>query len=353
MVINPPAPKGRALFFHYEMKIRNLMRSAAAAKEMASEKRVERFWQVTWPALMNFAQENDMTVEEMFREPMLLVQIYTSQLGSGTEQNRLVEVVMGGLLKDMAALQNMKVGGKLKATHWERVPRVMAGLHSLMELAFQIEKIHLDEPTFDPIAELEFNNILRVLDSLDDSILDAMSLTVEEQIREWNYEHRRENIKSSPAVNLVSESSADASVTISAPAVKPVGQETISPSNELKIALKQDIPLSSATVYLAVGAKGEKFTVHISQDIVEDDRGNERYTLRKLLKSIIHGAGGSVGIKTLFDIGPNIIELKARVEGHKRVIGCLDGRTLYLKSYGPMPTSRAGYARSIPADLCR
>jgi hypothetical protein len=55
----------------------------------------------------------------------------------------------------------------------------------------------------------------------------------------------------------------------------------------------------------------------------------------------------------LAGVGKNIVEIKATMRGHKRLIGCLKGRRLEIKMYfNDIPASTSAYARLIPSGLC-
>jgi hypothetical protein len=194
---------------------------------------------------------------------------------------------------------------------------------------------------------------MHVLESLDDSALDAMALSIEEL--------RRSATKATSEQSPTPLESGLEPPVLTAPSMEG---ETLTPAaasgtqseahrNQLFTVLKEQVPLSTSTIYSAKNPRGDEFTIEISSGIVNEDSGPERHTIRRLLKSIFHGTGGKSGIKLLSDIGPNIIELKAYVAGHKRLIGCLEGRKLRLLKYGSMPDTRAGYAREIPANLCQ
>jgi hypothetical protein len=327
-----------------------------AAKEFISKARIEEFWQRTWPELQAKARAENMSVAEMLEEPLLLAKLYTSELLSPKEQ-RQIAILQNGLIKDLQALEKMSPGGKIKAKHWERIPRVMAGLYSIIQLAFEIERVSLPEPTFNPVDKLSVNLIMHVLQSMDDSVMDAMALSVEEMRR---IEQAKTASKNSPSPLPSPDSDEASSLTMELP-VTELGSASMTAmemgieerTNQLLVVLKERFPLSASIAYSAKNPKGDEFTIEISPGIVAEDSGPESHNIRRLLKSILHGTGGKSGIKLLSSIGPHIVELKAYISGHKRLIGCLEGRKLRLLKYGSMPDSLAGYVREIPANLCQ
>lgn len=355
-VTNKALPRGRALFTYYDSKIHHLAMDKQAAKEFVSKARIEEFWLRTWPELQTKARAEEMSVAEMLEEPLLLAKLYTSELLPPKKQQQIA-ILQNGWIKDIQALEKMKPGGKLKANHWERIPRIMAGLYSIIQLAFEIERVSLPEPTFDPVEKLSVNLIMHVLESMDDSVMDAMALSVEEIRR---LEQAKTASKDSPAPVPPLGTDAEPSLTMELPlpelSLAPMTAREIEieeQTNQLLVVLKERSPLSASIAYSAKNPKGDEFTIEISPGIVAEDSGPESHNIRRLLKSILHGTGGRSGIKLLSSIGPNIVELKAYISGHKRLIGCLEGRKLRLLKYGSMPDSLAGYVREIPANLCQ
>lgn len=363
-------PRGKDLFTYYGEKVDRFMANRKNVEERLSKKFVEQFWQVIWPELLTEAAANETTVAEMFEEPLLLMRMYISQLDVSPKDMRTMDANLSNLVNDLKGLQGLKPGGKLKGSHWEKIPRILSGLYAMSLVVYNLEYVTLSEPTFDPLAPMSTKHIFKLLESLDETVLDAMSLAAEESnrlLRESKQPKPNAPDSLKPEDNRAPEAPShrdevdlaeQVPQSISSQPEQLIAQPQVSPpvlSDDLYVTLKLGHPLEVTKVYRAKNPRGEEFSIQISPEIAEEYMNGERETVRKLLKSIVHGTGLKSGIKNLFDIGPGIIELKSvfHGRGHKRILGCLEGRRLRLLRYVALGNSLASYARRIPGDLCR
>lgn len=105
-------------------------------------------------------------------------------------------------------------------------------------------------------------------------------------------------------------------------------------------------------LYSYRNTNGEDFLVQLSADVVKQAGKGQERSVRRLLAALLTSPSGQNGIKPLFDIGKDIVEIKAVMRGHWRLIGCLRGRKLEIKKLYDMGESRASYQKTLPANFC-
>lgn len=122
----------------------------------------------------------------------------------------------------------------------------------------------------------------------------------------------------------------------------------------LNVLLKAErVAFDPEVSYWARVAQGETYVVTLSDKLVAELSGPHERQGMRLLRSLVAQQSAKSGVKKLFTLGPKIIELKAVMRGHWRILGCLDGLHLRLLSLVDLPASGAAYAKRVPADLCR
>lgn len=120
-------------------------------------------------------------------------------------------------------------------------------------------------------------------------------------------------------------------------------------------AVREKLPIKAGHSYKVTNARNEEMTVVIAKEVTDLMlvHGSERDVIYRLLGYIMTGRGDTSGVKTLFTIGPRIVEVKGVFHGHKRLIGCLEGRTLYIRQFMELPVTGVQYRHYLSSDYCQ
>lgn len=329
-----------------------------------------------WKELSRIAQENDTSVAEIltfYYEKKIF--ITEAMIVHSPKLANTLEDLKGNLFhlkRSAEILDQLNPEDKLKKRHWDALDRVYRMLVELGEFYFAFDlkdKSLTDYATINFLSHFSASKIRLLFEVLEDisedDILDIV-IDVDSRIKERKAEIRRrldEPVKPVLPLNLPAQPSLPTvapatnfpfAQPVQVPFQKPVmtfNTPSVALDSDLNLVLKAKMPLEANKPYTATTTRNQKLTVYIEKKIIEDDRGSENHVVRRLLKGIVNGNGKS-GIKLLSDTGPHIIELKAVLHGHKRIIGCLEGNKLTLKFLIDIKDNKATYQRRIDSRLC-
>jgi hypothetical protein len=316
------------------------------------------FWNEAWPYLKNRAAEADVSVKDLVAEQLeLLDLIRTTNESFNPSVLKVQRQAMDRWLNSIERLEKIPLDKKMKSPQWDIVRSVAEALSTVGLMAVHLEETYLDFPTIDPFGKLDVKFIERVFDSLDHSSLDRAAKMIElERQRKEYYAIMKLLVKEREALEALSKSGENEEVVEEQAAVleePAVEASDFALNDELAVVLRDELPLESGKIYHATTPRGENLTVTLSESIVKDARNGEDKNIRRLLKSIFLGTGYRSGLKTLYEIGHGIIELKVIGNAHRRLIGCLEGRHVRLLSLKRMGDKGTQYFRQIPANLCK
>lgn len=307
-----------------------------------NSKMVKPFYFEVWPKIKARAHEQGRTVHDIVEEYFTLGHLMMEEDVTVSELKVASNLGISKVhLSFLAELENLGPAAKMGNREWMLVTHTYSAFMSLAVLANILEATYREYPSFHPLKRLSENQVMAILDSLEEASLEHVASHIER--RREQYDPKR---VLGPGVKLV---------------LKPIVGETIAEDlirvdstkeSQLAVVLKNKLPLISGWVYKWKDSSEDKYTLALSPEIVHDSVSGEYDSIHKLLRGLIGGNRFKSGIKTLFDIGPNIVEVRNFVAGHKRLIGCLDGRHLRLLKLETMGDTRASYFKSIPKDLC-
>jgi hypothetical protein len=299
-----------------------------------SQDAIKRFWRVGWPYLQSLAADNELSVKDIVSEYLTLYEFLMDGVGRDEKYMAGLRASNLEVIRAVETMENAPENAKMKASQWRTAYAIHAGFRNIALFAFHFERQWRETPTFDPLAPLSPVQLQAILDSLEYATLDNIIAITEY--------HR----PSAPALERVASEESP-----------PGAAEAAAPFDEhersLSEVLKQRIPLRADVAYQARTVFNRELTVVMSPELVKSAQNGDGETVRRLLRGIFYGRGDKNGIKMLTDIGPGIVELKAIMRGHKRILGCLEGQSLVLKSLIELNDSVASYFRRIPADFCR
>jgi hypothetical protein len=118
------------------------------------------------------------------------------------------------------------------------------------------------------------------------------------------------------------------------------------------LAVRERLPLKAHHPYSYLNSRNEQYTVTLSDDITALLKTDQKDVIYKMLRSLLTGQSGASGLKALFDIGPKIVEVKAIFNGHKRLLGCIEGRSITLVELIDIKDNRSTYSRRIGGGYC-
>lgn len=306
-----------------------------------SKDAIKDFWRKSWPVLVELAAENQTTVENVFSEYLVLFEI-SAEATKSIWAPKFIGELKGFAPQLLAAIRRLgqiSDPQALKSKQWRDVDTVFSGAKLLADFASAYERDTQAQPSFDPSGLLPPPKIFHVFDVLENITLDYALLLEQRALPEVQ----------------------DSAKTLAAPVDKLGKDDKLHEGSDLIVPQQASLArtladgeiLHASTTYTATTVFGRQLNVSVSQKIIDDFNGGHRQVLSKLLRGIITGRGDTTGIKTLFDIGPRIVELKARIRSHKRILGCLDGVTLELKEMIEIKETRAAYSNRIPHNYCK
>lgn len=340
------------------------------------EKDLKLFWQEGWPELKRIANDADISVSE------ILLQAYESYYFLKEQVN---EVDPTGLIKKQLELRNLhlaklkhatdvleKLGPKdnLKRKHWQALEQIWIDITDLMFFVVSNEALH-KPPTdlssvnpFAPFTPLQMRNLIDAFEELTVDTVLTLTVAMVDAARSVKEDLERPVIDEKPltsaAVEVKTELAVPTSVGSAIETLKQIANEIPEPDKPVDLAttdfalvVKKSLPLASGRAYKAQTVYGQSLTVVLEPALIREEDGSEKPVVRRLLRSILTGRGDKSGIKKLSDLGSHIVELKAVMHGHKRIIGCLEGATLTLKFLIDIKDSKATYQRRINPNLCK
>lgn len=319
------------------------------------------FWSEGWPYLKNRAAEAGVSIHDLVEEQLELLDLIRTTNSKFTPD--VLKAQRDSKTRWLAAIQRLEsipLDKKMKPPQWQIVRTVGESITTIALMAVHLEETYRDFPSVDPFGKIGAKYLERVFDSLDNSSLDraAKLMELDRQNKEYR-EQMKELLKERDAlvaqlakIDQIDEAQVNPEPQIATPETSDE-QSEFALTSELAAVLRDGIPLEAEKVYHASTPRGENLTITLSESIVKEARNGEDKNIRRLLKSIFLGNGYRSGLKTLYEIGHGIVELKVIGNAHRRLIGCLEGRHVRLLALKWMGDKGTQYFRQIPANLCK
>ncbi|MGE3759974.1 MAG: hypothetical protein AB7H97_19560 [Pseudobdellovibrionaceae bacterium] len=302
---------------------------------------IQPFYYHVWPKIKARAEEQGRSVYEIVEEYFTLGQLLLEQDLTISELKLTSNLSVSRVhLSFLAELENLGPSAKMRDREWTLVMHTYSAFMSLAVLANILEPYHREFPSFHPLKKLSEHQVMLILDSLENASLDHAAKHIERRREQYAPKRVLEPVRLA-LKPIVGESMAEELIRF-----------TPTQENQLAVVLKNRMPFVSGRVYKLKDASDEKYTLTLSSEIVKASQEGHFDTVHKLLRGLVGGNRFKSGIKTLFEIGPNIIEVKNVVAGHKRLIGCFEERQIRLLKLETTGDSRASYLKKIPKDLC-
>lgn len=323
---------------------------------LISEDTLKKFWRETWPEITRLAGEQDTSVEALVVEYWSMIDLIAEEMDLNKQQVAHIRALSASVPQACRELSEIAPGSKMKPRNWSNVKVLYDALISLGHLAFYLESNWRERPSFNPLDPISAQVVRRIFESIEKSGLEQAALlaqTIRGQttpvLADVGGEESPAGEEVPPSLRNVGPSDHDFGAQVLEPADRP-GIST--GESRLALVLSHNIPLRADFPYEAVTLFGRKLMVTLSPKLVGEYQRGEAAVIQRLLRGILTGRGDKLGIKTLFEIGPGIVELKAIMNGHKRIFGCLDGTRLVLKTLINIKDDGGTYSRRIPHDFC-
>jgi hypothetical protein len=289
-------------------------------------KSIEIFAKEGLPELNRIATENEMTIGQLIDDMFASFELIMERIDGGTDRN--LKTQMRNLRSNFDGIEKLIGRSKLKANHYLRLQTSMLVLQMSGIFIAHDQLRHQSTTRVNPFGKFDRPYIFHLLSSAEDGFLDRIIGEIDRETR-FEEEAARANKAKRAAAEVV-----------------PSSDET-----NLALVLKDDLPLETDRVYRAESSAGVHLNVRIESALVKQSETGHRPAVRRLLKGIMVGKSHA-GVKLLTALGPKIVEVKAILHGHKRILGCLDGRDLRLLRMIDIKDEPASYYRRIPRDLC-
>ena len=337
-----------------------------------SEVELKRFWREGYVELQQLARKSGTTVFDILNGYYDQIAFLTENVGeydpSAASSNAHIKEHREELRTALAQLEGLGPRDNLKRRHWQSLGVVYSAIYKLMVYLFEYmratHKLDMESPV-DPFSPYTPNQIHTLFEELEKLTIDR-TLNFAVNVTESYRRREEERLEKLTAPRLHTAGSAPAVVTepsvadlpsVPVHAVDPVPhvQEPLDLSS-LATVLKEDLPLRHSFIYRAHVVRNmgfEEFAISLEPELTREDSSADRKVLRRLLRAIFTPSQ-STGIVHMGSLGPGIIEVRAYLRGgHKRIIGCLEGRMVTLKYLVDIPANGNSYAREINPNLCR
>lgn len=313
---------------------------------------LQKFVKSGLPYLKRLAAENETSVRELLEEYVSIVDLTLetySKFGFEEAKERIIFSQMKNFRRIPEILDQLALRSKLRRTDWELIRGVSIDLALFSTLVVNHEELTRSVPSFHPFGVQDEDYFRRLFLSIDTDALENLAIVdhysdiaLEKRTRPpVRDEETKEEIVLPVERDILPEEPGEHS--------SPVDES----NRNLGYRLKHKLSLNEYETYEAKTIFGKELSVTFERALIKSFEARDRDVIVTLLKGILTGRGEKSGIKTLYDVGENIIELKAVMNGHKRIFGCLEGNNLRLLMLKDIKESRAAYFRQIPRDLCR
>lgn len=306
----------------------------------------EKFFDGAWRTLKNLARENEVSVEDFledyFAQTELVLELEAKHFPDLQQNLRMAQSVTR---KGISKLSELPEGKRPKREkHWQAVRAARLAIVGIAKPVYLTLR-HRNLPIyFHPQRMTTAEDMIAFFDAAEMVSLDHVVDTVAHNLGRLDRlsEMQKMGAAHQPAANTVVFSDPEPEPAVAAPTVR---------TTDFVEGLRTG-HFEADLAYSATNAFGQALSVTLERSVVRELEGADRTATLRLLRSITTGRGDTSGVKWLGAIGPGIVEIKARLHGHKRILGCLRGRHLVLRKLVNIPDNVAAYFRRIPADFC-
>lgn len=341
--------KGQEFGLEEASKITDRMMGIAKTGGNISVHEVQDFMQNGWPVLERFAQEAGKTVPELFIESQKLF-AFINETVLSKEAARKGESKTEVIVNSVKWLSQKKPGTALKPYDYPPAALVMATLKGMALLAMQGEIIFYDRTTLNPLLPLDKDQVENIMQTFGD-VAEETALRYVLTYEALKAE-RTQEAQSGPGATIQTDKpTAVAQVETFSQANKTVKKEKVDQAIPLRELLESK-EFVEGQIYVFKNLTGEEYTMHFDSEVAKEAAKGEMPNIVRLLSSVYLGDGTRSGIKMLTTVGKNVVEIKAIMRGHKRLIGCLKGRHLHIRRFYNIPENMAAYSHRIPPNFC-
>jgi hypothetical protein len=298
-------------------------------------KKLEAFWYHTWLKLKARADEQKIKISDVVEEYFALGQSLIEGTPTGSDVGVTSKISVSRVqLQFLRRLEHLPAQANMRSRDWYLVSHTYSTFMNLGVLAIALEPLYRDSPTFHPLSALTEKQVLKIMDSLENSSLTHISRMIEERRQQFDprriLSHRVRQVLSP----LIGQTEADNNIA--------------APETQLALILKNRSEFVADFKYQVANSNHEDYTLTLTPEVVHEAQHGQYDAIHTLLRSLVGGERFKTGIKILSHMGPDVVEVNSLLVGTKRLIGCLDGNSLRLHKLETLtPPSE------IPAHLCK
>jgi hypothetical protein len=332
--------------------------SRRARRVPPEQKVLEAFVHSGWPEIQKIAAANGTTPEKVILEAVELEFFVNREFG-GIITEEGAEKWHGEMSKPVINSINwlstkQKIDfKKLKKNELGALILIVNSLENSARFTMHAESELYGVSLVNPFLPMDAEQVRHVFDTLAEVGEEAaLSRVVGRQEVKHPALALKDQEKS--AIDIIHQTSPSEEKHVAVPTpVEAATQKRSETPLELKDFIASKIELVDRQVYKFRNANGEDYLIQFSNDIAKEAHKGHDRAIKRLLSSLYLTNNGKSGIKLLPSLGKDIMEIKAPMRGHKRMIGCLKGRQIEIKMYfNDIPASLDSYARLIPGNLC-
>lgn len=335
-----------------------------------NEAEVKTFLESGWPALQKLSAASGTT-------PDKLISVYHELLKVGVELDDNDQAKLKLFKRSHVAIENILVWlqqkdiKRIKPNEINFVGTIMMDLHTLAMTAMSFQMELFNKSDLNPLLKLNEAQIQKILATIEESGEEAIlihTLKKEEQraAKAAAIAAKSETIAvASGATKAEMTAAAKVNFSNETAGTNPATTEANHQVEKEKpaIASKEPVPLIELIksngqfvadqVYEFENYQGQTFTITFEPEIAKvATNSDQARSIFRLLSSLYVGSSSSSGLKLLSGSVKGLIEVKASLHGHKRLLGCIEGRHIVIKKFFNMPETVAGYARMISHRFC-
>jgi hypothetical protein len=302
------------------------------------------------PELWRLATENDITIARLLEDLLATLTLYFEMNSVKSPRERKIE--MHNIRASLENVERLIGRTKFKVNHHQKLAAIMSVLQVAGAVLGRSQITHDGVTRINPWGPFTRDYVTNLLIAADEGLLDraladqeAKTVRFARQRREFDERRARARLEATPTI------SSEAIETPVASSEPDLGEPPPTDERNLAMVLKLELPLRTDWTYEAETSQALRLRVQLAPSLLKQEGGGQRAVVRRLLKGVLIGRDHA-GVKVLAAVGPRIIEVKAVLHGHKRILGCLDGRELRLLRVIDIKADGSAYAKRIPRDLC-
>ncbi len=321
------------------------------SKTSYSSLEIKTFLKSGWPEFKKIAASEELTPTEFMRKIYVTLFFMMEQIMPNRPADWLAGLhASSDKLFNIVRWLETKNLEKLKGDDLKHVQLLMNAILGISLQAMESEMTLLDASELNPMLPMDakqINLIFQICADATEEVALRVALGEYDKVAE---------------VELPVESPAELVPDFSHKYIPRTTSEILPDTQNLSANLETPVQLKAILADLSrltenqnyefENAHRGKYTISFNNDVVKDAGKGQGETIKKLLSTLFLGSGIGAGIKMLPELGRGVVQIKGVFRGHKRLLGCLEGRHIFIRKFLDIGTTVASYSKAIPKDFC-